>query len=336
MTRRPLLAALLGLCALATPFLPATALAFPERPITLVTGYAPGGSTDIAARLLADRLGPALASPAGEPARVVVENRPGAAGIVASEWLRRQPADGHIIMLVESGSHGIAPAALVGGTRYDPVKDFTHLAVLGTGPLVVVANNDFPPRDARALLSALREAPPDSITYASSGVGTPNHLTSEMLAVTLGTRFVHVPYRSGGQQVQAIHQGQGQWGVAVLASAAAQIRGGLVRPLALTGLERFPTFPDIPTLAESGLPGFDLQTWNVILGPPDMPAPVAERLNRAINAALAEEGFRNRLVETGVAPWRQPNTLGDARGFMVREVAKFQEVVKRTGVRLEQ
>ncbi|PHK94483.1 transporter [Pseudoroseomonas rhizosphaerae] len=336
MTRRPLLAALLGLAALAAPLLPRPAAAYPERPVTLVTGYAPGGSTDIAARLLAERLGQTLAPAGGEMARVVVENRPGAAGIVASEWLRRQPADGYVIMLVESGSHGIAPNALVGGTRYDPVKDFTHLAVLGTGPLVVIASPAFPPRDARSLLATLREAPPESITYASSGVATPNHLTSEMLAVVLGNRFVHVPYRSGGQQVQAIHQNQGQWGVAVLASAAGQIRGGLVRPLALTGLERFPTFPDIPTLAESGLPGFDLQTWNVILGPPDMPPAVVERLNRAINAALAEEPFRNRLIESGVAPWRRSNTPADARAFMEAEVAKFQEVVKRTGVKLEQ
>lgn len=334
MTRRPMLAALLGFCALAAPLHPA--LAFPDRPISLVTGYAPGGSTDIAARLLADRLGHTLAGPSGELARVVVENRPGAAGVVASEWLRRQSPDGYTIMLVESGSHGIAPSAVVGGTRYDPVKDFTQLAVLGTGPLVVIANNDFPPRDAKSLLATLRAAKPESITYASSGVGTPNHLTSEMLAITLGTRFVHVPYRSGGQQVQAIHQGQGQWGVAVLASAAGQIRGGLVRPLALTSPERFPTFPEIPTLAESGLPGFDLQTWNVILGPPDMPAAVAERLNQAINAALTQEEFRNRLIENGVAPWRQANGLADARAFLVREVAKFQDVVKQTGVRLEQ
>lgn len=340
MTRRPLLAALLGLCALSAPLSPLSAQTadrpFPDRAISLATGYAPGGSTDIAARLLAERLGAHLAGPGGEPARVVVENRPGAAGVVASEWLRRQPADGHTIMLVESGSHGIAPSALVGGTRYDPVKDYTQLAVLGTGPLVVIASPDFPPRDAKSLLAALREAPPESITYASSGVATPNHLASEMLALTLGTRFVHVPYRSGGQQVQAIHQNQGQWGVAVLASAAGQIRGGLVRPMALTAPERFPTFPEIPTLAESGLPGFDLQTWNVILGPADMPPAVVARLNKAINAALGEEAFRNRLIETGVAPWRQANSPADARAFLEREVAKFKDVVQRTGVKLEQ
>jgi tripartite-type tricarboxylate transporter receptor subunit TctC len=326
MLHRLVLAALAGLSALAAP-----ARAFPDRPVTLITGYAPGGSTDIAARLLAERMGVKL----GPDARIVVENRPGAAGIVASDWLRRQPADGLIIMLAEASSHAISPAALVGGTRYRPVEDFTHIGIIGTAPLVIVANKDFPPRDARSLVAALKEAPPETITYASSGVGTINHLTSEMLARTLGARFVHVPYRSGGQQLQAIYQGQGQWGVAVLASAAGQIRDGLVRGIALTGTERFPTFPDIPTLAESGLPGFDLQTWNVLLGPPDIPAPVLATLNKALIAALADAGLRDRLVSAGVAPWQQPNTPEDARRFMVREVAKFQEVVQQTGVRLE-
>ena len=323
---KPMLRALLAVAVSAGA---AIAAPFPERPITLATGYAPGGSTDIAARLLADRLQAHL--PNG---RVVVENRPGAAGVVASEWLKRQPADGYTIMLVESGSHGIAPNALIGGTRYRPVEDFTHLAVVGTGPLVLIMNNNFPARDAAQFTEMMRNAPAEKYAYASSGVGTPNHLTTEMLASMLGTRWVHVAYRSGGQQVQAVHQGEGQFGVAVLASAAAQIRDGLVRGVALTGLERFPTFPQIPTLAESGVPGFDLQTWNVILGPPDMPAELVQTLNKALTAALAEPTLQEKLINAGVSPWRQPNSPADARAFMVREVEKFRLVVERTGVKL--
>ncbi|ONG53242.1 hypothetical protein BKE38_12725 [Pseudoroseomonas deserti] len=325
---KPLLRALLT----CVPLLAATSAwaAFPDRPITLITGYAPGGSTDIAARLLADRMQAHL--PNG---RIVVENRAGAAGVVASEWLRRQAADGYTIMLVESGSHGIAPSALIGGTRYRPVEDFSHIAVVGTGPLVLIANNDFPVRTAAQFTELMRNAPADKYAYASSGAGTPNHLATEMLASMLNTRWVHVAYRSGGQQVQAVHQGQGQFGVAVLASAAAQIRDGLVRGVALTGPERFPTFPNIPTLAESGVPGFDLQTWNVILGPADMPAEIVAVLNRAIQDSLAETTLRDKLVNTGVAPWQQPNTPADARAFMVREVEKFRAVVARTGVQLQ-
>jgi tripartite-type tricarboxylate transporter receptor subunit TctC len=324
MMRRLLLALPLLLAAL-------PASAFPDRPITLATGYAPGGSTDIAARLLADR----LAANLGPEARVVVENRPGAAGIVASDWLRRQAPDGHTIMLVESSSHAIAPAALVGGTRYNPVTDFSHLGVIGTAPLLMIVNKDFPAATAPEVLARLRAAPPESITYATSGVGTIVHLAPEMLALDLKTRFVHVPYRSGGQMLTAIFQGEGQFGIAVLASAAQQVRDGMVRGIAVTGNRRFPSFPDLPTLAEAGVPGYDIATWNIILGPPGMPAPLQAALNRALVASLAEPALQQRLLTAGVDVWTAPNAPADARAFLEREVAKFRTVVERTGVKLE-
>ncbi len=321
---------ILCLAVLALTLAPA-ARAFPDRPISLVTGYAPGGSTDIAARLLAER----LAANLGPQARVVVENRAGASGMVASDWLRRQAPDGHTIMLVESSSHAIAPNALVGGTRYRPIEDFSHLGVIGTAPLVLVVNNDFPARTAPEVVARLRTAPPESIAYITSGVGTILHLASEMLALELGTRFVHVPYRSGGQMLTAIHQNQGQFGIAVLASAAGQVREGLVRGIAVTGDRRFPTFPDLPTLAESGVTSFDIATWNILLGPPGMATPLRDTLNRALNASLAEPALRTRLLTAGVDAWAQPNTPDDARAFLVREVEKFRVVVERTGVKLE-
>ncbi len=324
MMRRLLLALPLLLAAL-------PASAFPDRPITLATGYAPGGSTDIAARLLADR----LAANLGPEARVVVENRPGAAGIVASDWLRRQAPDGHTIMLVESSSHAIAPAALVGGTRYNPVTDFSHLGVIGTAPLLMIVNKDFPAATAPEVLARLRAAPPESVTYATSGVGTIVHLAPEMLALDLKTRFVHVPYRSGGQMLTAIFQGEGQFGIAVLASAAQQVRDGMVRGIAVTGNRRFPSFPDLPTLAEAGVPGYDIATWNIILGPPGMPAPLQAALNRALVASLAEPALQQRLLTAGVDVWTAPNAPADARAFLEREVAKFRTVVERTGVKLE-
>ncbi|MFC7475813.1 Bug family tripartite tricarboxylate transporter substrate binding protein [Dankookia sp. GCM10030260] len=321
---------LLGL-ALALLLLAPAARAFPDRPITLATGYAPGGSTDIAARLLADR----LAAHLGNGARVVVENRPGAGGIVASEWLKRQAPDGHVIMLVESSSHAIAPSALVGGTRYDPIADFSHLGVIGTAPLILVVNKDLPGATPAAVVQHLRGAPADSIAYATSGVGTIVHLASEMLALDLGTRFVHVPYRSGGQMLTAIFQGDGKFGIAVLASAAQQVRDGMVRGIAVTGDRRFPSFPDLPTLAEAGVPGYDLTTWNILLGPPGMPAEIQAALNRALNASLAEPALQQRLLTAGVEAWTRPNGPPEARAFLQREVEKFRVVVQRTGVKLE-
>ncbi|MBL6453772.1 tripartite tricarboxylate transporter substrate binding protein [Belnapia sp. T6] len=328
MHRRALLAAPILLPAL----LPsgAGAQGFAERPVTLVTGYAPGGSTDIAARLLADRLPAHL----GAGTRVVVENRPGASGAVASEWLRRQPADGFTIMVVETGSHAIAPNAMIGWNRYDPVADFTHLGVIGIPPLILIVNNDFPGRTAQEVVAALRRAPPDSLTYATSGVGGVLHFASEILGQHLGTRFVHVPYRSGAQMLQAIHTGEAQFGIAALASANAMVKEGLVRGIAVTGQRRFPTYPDTPTLAESGVPNFDFDTWFALVGPPGMPEPVAGAINRALVAALAEDPLRDRLMAAGHDAFRGPNGLPEARAFMVSEVAKYREVVARTGIRL--
>ena len=322
---------LLALTALATPALAQTP--FPDRAITLVTGFAPGGSTDIAARLLSDRLGPLL----GTNGRVVVENRAGASGMIASDWLKRQSPDGYTLMLVESSSHALIPHALQGGTRYDPIADYTHVAVVATGPLVLVAAPNFPARTAAEVVARLRAGPQDNMPYASSGVGSLPHFASEMVAVSLerGGRFAHVPYRSGGLMVESIARNETQWGVAVLASAAAQVRDNRVRGIAVTGLERFSAFPDLPTLAESGIPGFDLANWFAVIAPKDTPAPVVTRLNAAITEALTQPQLRERLTIAGFAPWSTANSPADARAFFVRESEKYREVVQRTGVRLE-
>ena len=322
---------LLALTALATPAVAQTP--FPDRAITLVTGFAPGGSTDIAARLLSDRLGPLL----GTNGRVVVENRAGASGMIASDWLKRQSPDGYTLMLVESSSHALIPHALQGGTRYDPIADYTHVAVVATGPLVLVAAPNFPARTAAEVVARLRAGPQDNMPYASSGVGSLPHFASEMVAVSLerGGRFAHVPYRSGGLMVESIARNETQWGVAVLASAAAQVRDNRVRGIAVTGLERFSAFPDLPTLAESGIPGFDLANWFAVIAPKDTPAPVVTRLNAAITEALTQPQLRERLTIAGFAPWSTANSPADARAFFVRESEKYREVVQRTGVRLE-
>ena len=307
------------------------AQAFPERPITLVTGFAPGGSTDIASRLISER----FAAQIGQGARIVVENRPGASGIVASDWLRRQPADGHVLMLIEVSSHAIAPAALAGGTPFDPVGDFTQIGMVGTAPLILITSPNFPARTAPEAIARLRASRPEELAYATSGVGSIPHLAVEMLAAGLGARFTHVPYRSGGLMLTAIHQGEGQFGIAVLASAAQQVRDGMVRGMALTSRTRFPSFPDMPTLDEGALPGFDMTTWNMIIGPPRMPPAVLGQLNRALAAAVSEAPLRERLLGAGVAAWEGANTPEVAREFLAAEVRKYQEVVARTGIRLE-
>ncbi|MFL1464014.1 Bug family tripartite tricarboxylate transporter substrate binding protein [Roseococcus sp. DSY-14] len=313
------------------PAAPALAQGFPERPITLVTGFAPGGSTDIASRLISER----FAANIGPGARMVVENRPGASGTVAADWLRRQAPDGHTIMLIEVSSHAIAPAALQGGTPFDPVGDFTQIGLVGTAPLILITQPSFPARTAPEAVARLRASRPEEFAYATSGVGSIPHLAVEMLGAAIGARFTHVPYRSGGLMLTAIHQGEGQFGIAVLASAAAQVRDGMVRGLAVTSRERFPSFPDVPTLHESALPGFEMTTWNMIIGPPRMNPAILATLNRALAATVAEEPVRERLLGAGVSAWSGANTPEVARDFLQGEVRKYQEVVARTGIRLE-
>ena len=329
MHRRALLAA--ALPALATP---ALAQDLTSRPVTLVVGYAPGGSTDITSRLVADRMGPAL----GPGGRVVVENRPGASGLIASEWLKRQPTDGSIIMLNEASSHALAPHAVAGGTRYDPIADFTHIGIVGVGPLILVGSPQFPARTAQEAVAFLRSGEnPDRLPFASSGVGSMPHLAGEMIAASLGMagRFPHVAYRSGGQMVESIARGETAWGVAILASAAAQVRDNRVKGFAVTGSDRFPSFPDIPTLNESGLPGFDLANWFAIIGPRGMPDPVVAQLNRALVTSIAEPPLRERLLVAGVAPWTRDNSPAATRAFYQAEFDKFRDIVARTGIRLE-
>jgi tripartite-type tricarboxylate transporter receptor subunit TctC len=207
--------------------------------------------------------------------------------------------------------------------------------MIGTAPMILIAAPNFPARTAPEMIQRLRAARPEELAYATSGVGSIPHLGVEMLALALNNRFTHVPYRSGGLMLTAIHQGEGQFGVAVLASAAAQVRDGLVRGLAVTSRERFPSFPDIPTLHESAMPGFELTTWNMIIGPPRMSPAVLAQLNRALVATVGEPAIRERLIQAGVAPWAGANTPEATRAFMAAEVAKYQDVVRRTGIRLE-
>ena len=320
----------LALALLAT-LLPNMALAFPERPIVLMTGYSPGGSTDIAARILADR----MAAQLGPDARIIVENRPGAAGTIATEWLKRQPADGHTLMVQETGAGAVASSALVGGTRYDSLVDFTHLGLISVPPSVLVVTNNFPGRTPAEALATMRRAAPDSLTYASSGVGGILHLQSEMLSQLLGTRMVHVPYRSGALMLQSIFTGEAQMGVAAVASAAAMLKDNMVRGVAMIGPHRFPLFPDIPTIGELGVEGFESPAWFMLIGPAGVSPAVADRLNRALVMTLAEPAIRDRMLTVGHAPPPPPNTQAAAREFMARELVLYRQMVARTGVRLE-
>jgi tripartite-type tricarboxylate transporter receptor subunit TctC len=200
-----------------------------------------------------------------------------------------------------------------------------------------VANNDFAPASLtpRQVLQKMREAPPESITYASSGFGGVLHLRAEMLAQHLGAKFVHVPYRSGAQMLTSIMTGEAQFGIAALASAVPFMRDDKVRAIAMVGDRRFPQFPEIPTMTEIGVPGFDNAGWFMLWGPAGIPRPIAEALNRALVTALRDPQVRERMILAGHDPVQGENTLETARAYIERELGVMRQMVERTGIRLQ-
>lgn len=323
--------AALGL-ALAAPAIirPARAQeAWPTRPITLTVPFLPGGSADIAGRLLSDRMNPLL----GREARIIIENRGGAGGSIGAEWVRRQAPDGYSLLLATASSHGTNPAALPDTTRYDPVADFSPIAVVGAGPLVVVVPASSPHRDFASLITQIR-ARPGQAAWATSGAGGIGHLAGEYMKLRLGgLQAEHVPYRGGSAVVEALAKGEVEYSLEVLASTQGHLRDGLVRGLAVTSGARSRLFPEIPTLNELGLAGFDVTTWNLLVGPRGLPAPLAGRLSAAANAALAEPALRERLEVAGVDPGA-PSTPDSTRAFLEAELAKFRGIVAQAGLRL--
>ena len=315
------------------PFLalPAFAQGFPERTVTLMNGFAPGGSSDIVARIASPALGAALGQ------SVVVENRPGAGGAVALEHVRNQRPDGHLVIISDPSALVIAPAVAPATIRYDASRDFTPLGMFGAIPMVLIVAPNHPARDVAGLVAWIRERR-GAANFASSGIGATPHLTGELFLQQAAQgreplEATHVPYRGGGLMVEAVMKNEVGFGFAVLNSAAGQIRGGLARALAISTPARHPGFPDVPTTAEVGLPGLDLITWLMLLGPPGMAAPVVARWSGAMGAMLGDGAVRARLSETGVDPAAptSPETTGR---FLAAEQARYQRIVAAAGGRL--
>jgi tripartite-type tricarboxylate transporter receptor subunit TctC len=302
---------------------------YPTRAIALTVSFLAGGSADIASRLLGNRMDPLL----GRDGRISIENRGGAGGSIGAEYVRRQPPDGYSLLTATASSHGTNPAALPESTRYDPVADFTAIAMIGSGPLVVMVPGDSPFRDFASLVAAIR-ARPGELPWATSGAGGIGHLAGEYMGLRLGgLRGEHIPYRGGSAVTEALAKGEVAYSFEVLASTATNLREGRARGLAVTALHRSPLFPEMPTLAELGLDGFDFGTWNVLMGPAGMPRPVVDTLSRAANTALREPVLRERLALAGVDAGA-PSTPDSTRAFIVAELEKFRAIVAQAGLRL--
>ena len=297
----------------------------PTRPITLLVGFAPGGGTDIIARLLA----PALQQALGQP--IAVENRAGASGTIAALAGTRAPPDGHTVYMSTVSASAVVPP-LMTPPPFDIHRDQTAITLAATVPLVAVVPLASPARDLAGLLAEAR-ARPGALNYASSGVATQQHLTAELLSMAAGVRMTHVPFRGTGQAVTEILAGRIDLAIDTFPTYLPHIREGRVRALATTTPGRIEWLPDLPTVAESGFPGFDSTVWYMLMGPPRLPPPVVERWSAAMGAALADPVLRPRIRDAGFVPGG--GTAEDAASLLRRDAARYAALIRQAGVRLE-
>jgi len=322
MRRRALLAALPAAAA-------AQPAGWPDRPITLISPFLAGGSTDIVARIVAER----VAARMGGNTRIIVENRAGAGGSIGSEWVKNRAPDGYTWLLASASSHGTNPAALPAQTPYDPVADFTPLAVLGDAPMVLAVPNASRFRTAQELWAFAR-ANPGALSWGTSGAGGIGHLTGEFMRVLAGGfRAEFIPYRGGSGVLEALAKSEIDYALEVLASSAPALRDNISRGLAVTSTARHQLFPDIPTMQECGLAGFEIATWNVIVGPRGIEPGLARFINNQINGVLNDPIAQQRLVTAGLDP-RPGSTPESTAAYIADEVAKFRDIVARAGLRL--
>jgi tripartite-type tricarboxylate transporter receptor subunit TctC len=313
----PRIAVLLLSClAIAAP----TLAAWPERPVKILIGYAAGGSTDVVARLLSQKLGERLGQP------IVIENKPGGAGDFAAEMMLQGPADGYTLFMTTVAVHAINPG-LYKTRRFHPIDDFTPIAMIGSYPMILIGSTQTTFRNP-AELKALAEKTPTF--YASSGIGSPGHLAGELLVRALGATITHVPYKGGSPSVLAVMSGEAQLSFATLPAVVPQIRGGKVRAIGLASRERNPAVPDVPTLIEQGLADFEVGTWTGFVGPKGLPAEVVQKMNAAVAAVLADPVIRQRLTDEGAEiRVMSPAEFG---AYMRAENVRWTKVVKDAGV----
>ncbi len=314
-----------ALAAPAVLALPAEAQSWPTRPIRIIVPFPPGGSTDLLARRLADRLSFTLGVP------VVVENRPGAGGTAGADLVSKSPPDGHALLMGVTGSNAIA-ASLFPNLPYDAVAGFAPVARLVSAPLVLVAHPGTGVTDVAGYVAAAR-ATPGAVTYATPGNGTSMHLTGVMFGLRTGTELQHVPYRGSAQAMTDLVGGQVRSAFADLLVALPHVRGDAVRALAVTGAERHPLLPEVPTVAESGVAGFRAESWQGLFAPPGTPPAILSRLHAEVARAMADPEIRDAFARQGFRV--EATDPADFAAFVRAEVATWGEVVRAGGVRAD-
>jgi len=316
------LATFASLVACAVPQAIAQGAAYPDRPVHLVVGFPPGGPVDVVARALGVELEKLLGQP------VVIENRGGAGGIIGTEYVARAAPDGYTLLLATTTL--TIQETLYNNLSYSALRDFTLVAGIAAGPQVLIVNKDVPAKNLQELI-ALARSKPGQLNYASPSTGGANHLAGEMLKTMAGIDVMHIPYKGGAPAETDLIGGRVTFMFASLPAALARVKAGQVRAIAVTSTKRVEAAPDIPTLAESGLPGFEVSSWYGVAGPANMPRDVVVRLNAAVNQALSAAQMKERMTQLGVEGTpATPEQFGD---FIRQDTARWAKVIKESGAK---
>ncbi|MFM9981276.1 MAG: Bug family tripartite tricarboxylate transporter substrate binding protein [Burkholderiales bacterium] len=316
---------LFAACVLAACAFTVSAQPYPSKPLRFVVPFPPGGSTDLLARRLCERLQASMGQPC------VVENKPGAGGAVGSEFVAKAAPDGYTLLLGVTGSHGIS-VSLNPKLPYHPVKDFAPISMLVSTSLVLVVGPQFP-ANTLAEYVTYAKGRPEQVTHSSPGNGTSMHLTGEMFNLASGTKLVHVPYKGSAGAVNDLMGGQVQSMFGDFLVVYPQVKGGKIKALAITSAKRHPMLPDVPTIAESGYPGFEALSWQGLFVPAGTPADIVAKLNAETLKALTAEDFRDAFAKQGFTV--AGSSPAEFRAFIEAEIPKWARIIKAGNVTLQ-
>lgn len=297
---------------------------YPSRPVRIIVPFPAGGTTDIIGRIVGQRLTKDWKQ------QVLIDNRPGGGANIGAELAMRSPPDGYTLFMA-STAHSIN-ATLYPKLGYDPVKDFTAIAVMADTAQVLVVHPSIPVKDVRGLIALLRQRP-DELSYSSAGNGSQPHLSAEMFRMLTGTRMTHIPYKGGPQAMTDLIAGFVALSFATAPSAVPHVKSGKVRALGVSSLARIPALPEVPTIDASGLAGFEATNVFGMVGPPALPAALVDRINADLVAALKDPGIRRALSEQGAEA--RPSTPAEYAALIRNEVATWGKVVRQSGARID-